>query len=77
VPRDTASKEAAGVSEIGAGQNWSRVAPVADRSVVRDELLLNEVCGVQAGNEGLQGNEATHETRQGLPSRPSPKRGHG
>jgi hypothetical protein len=49
---------------------------VADRRVVRDELLLNEVYGVQAGNKGLHGDEARHKPRKDLPSRPPSKRGH-
>jgi hypothetical protein len=49
---------------------------MADRRVVRDELLLDEVCGVQAGSEGLQSDEARHKTRQSLPSRQFSKRGH-
>jgi hypothetical protein len=80
VSGDTASQQATGVGEIGAGQIWSRIAAVADRRVVGDELLLNkgccQVCGVQTAHQALQGDEARHETRQGLPSRPCAKRSH-
>jgi hypothetical protein len=76
VPGGAAPQEAARVCEIGAGQIWSRVAAMADRRVVRDELLLDEVCGVQAGSEGLQSDEARHKTHQSLPSRQFSKRGH-
>ena len=80
MPADAASQETTAIGEIGAGQIWSRVAAVADRRVVRDELLLDEgscgVCGVQAGNEGLHGDEARHQARQNPPSRPCAKRSH-
>jgi len=39
-----------GVCEIGARHIWRRVAAVADRRVIRDDLLLNKACSVQAGN---------------------------
>ena len=80
VPGGTASKEATGVCEFGAGQTWSRVATVADQRVVRDKLLLNkvcrDVCGVEACNESLHGDEVSHQTRQDLPPPPSSKRCH-
>jgi len=76
VPGDIASQEATGVCEIGAGRIWRRVAAVADRRVIRDDLLLNQACSVQAGKQRLHGDKARHKTRKGPPSRPSSKRGH-
>jgi len=73
---DTATQEAAGVCEIGAGEIGRSVAAVADRRVACDELVLNELCGVQARNEDLHDDEARHETRKRLPSRPFSKRSH-
>ena len=73
---DTASQEAARVCEIGAGEIGRSVAAVADRRVACDELVLNELCGMQTRNEDLHDDEARHETRKRLPSRPYSKRSH-
>jgi hypothetical protein len=73
---DTASQQATEIWDIRAGQIGRRVAAMADRRVVGDELLLNKVYCVHAGNEDLRGDKKRHEARQDPPSRPSSKRSH-
>jgi len=52
--RDTACEQATDVRTIGVWLSRSVVAPVADRRVAGDKLLLDGICCVQTSNKRLQ-----------------------
>ena len=60
MPRDVACKQATDVRMIGAWLSRTVVAPMADRRVAGDELLIDSVRCVQTSNERLQ-REAARE----------------
>lgn len=73
---DVASKQATEVSTIGARPSRSAAAPVADRRVAGDELLIDRIGCVQTSHECLQRKAARECMRNARSDGPCARDGH-